>query len=137
MIIEENDLRHCLEWPPTKSNLPFYNIIQFILILIFGCYGAYQVYKIFTIGSYEFTSLFGLLIYGMIFIGAFLSFYGLLQESNSFMKIGFILFCIGGPLLIIKIIYDWYKIEFNFYSLIEILIALILSFVCLKQIQHL
>ncbi len=137
MNIEDNDIMHCLEWPPTIHNFSLYNIIEFILIFVFGCYGGYQVYKIFRFGTYELTDWLGLIIYGMIFLGACLSFFGLLEDDTNSMKIGFIIFCIGGPLIIIKTIYDWFKIAFSFYSLIEICIALILSFVCLKQIQHL
>ena len=83
MNIEDNDIMHCLEWPPTKHNFSLYNIIEFILIFVFGCYGGYQVYKIFRFGTYELTDWLGLIIYGMIFLGACLSFFGLLEDTTT------------------------------------------------------
>ena len=128
----ENFLRR-LERPPNIKNLSFISICQIILMLLLGCWAGFKIYQI--IGKTNLFAIFQIIIYTSLTLGFLLTFYGLFTEKNASMKTGFLFFLFGCILLIIKAIYEVFS-EYKFQAFIEIITALILVFMIMKQIQH-
>ena len=125
-----------LERPPTRNNLSMVNIIQLILMLYLGCGAGYNLYSILSQLKFSLSNLLEILIDSLLFIGICISFYGIFVENNGYLKGGFLIFCSGCTILLIKIIIDWLKSGFSFKSLIDLLISLFIIYIIMKQIQH-
>ena len=136
MEFGEDNFLQSLERPPNINNLSIKNIIQIALMLILGCWSGYNLYKQFSPFKLSLWFVFQLIIYAAIFGGMVFGFYGMVTEKNPNMKSGFLCFWFGCVLLIIKAIIDFLYDGFYSKPLFELLIALALAFVIMKQIQH-
>ena len=125
-----------LERPPKINNLSIQNIIQIALMLILGCWSGYNLYEQFSPFKLSIWFVFLIIIYGSIFGGMIFGFYGMLTEKNANMKTGFSFFWLGCILLLIKDIIEFLYDGFNYKPFFELLIAMLLGFVIMKQIQH-
>ena len=137
MEFGDNDVLHNLERPPSRTNLSKYNILQIILMIYLGCSAGFNIYSILTQKQISKSNIVEIIFDSLLFIGFIASTYGFLSENNGYLKGGFIIFCFGCVILIIKIIVDWIKGMFSIYHLIEFLVAIFIVFVITKQIQHL
>ena len=137
MEFNNNDIIHILERPPSRDNLSIYNVLQIVLIICLGCSGGYNLYSLFKQFDYSFVNLLEIVFNTLLFIGACISILGLIMNNNAYLKGGFIIFGLGCLIAIIKIIVDWVKGYFNFYEFLEILFAIILLYIIIKQMQHL
>ena len=68
--------------------------------------------------------------------GFVFSLMGFFSENSAQLKTGFLLYFFGCILLLIKDFIDIFKFGISFLVFIQFIIALLLSFVILKQIQH-
>ena len=132
----DSNIMQNLERPPSRNNLSIVNIIQLILMLYLGCIAGYNLYSILSQMKFSFSNLLEILIDSLLFIGILISFYGIFVENNGYLKGGFLIFCSGCALLLIKIIIDWIKSGFSFKPLIDLLISLFMIYIIMKQIQH-
>ena len=125
-----------LERPPTRNNLSIVNIIQLILMLYLGCLGGYNLFSVLSQMKFSLSNLLEILIDSLLFIGICISFYGIFVDNTGYQKGGFLIFCSGCAILLIKIIVDWFKSGFSFKSLIDLIISLFMIYIIIKQIQH-
>ena len=136
MEFGNDDILRKLERPPNKKNLTPYNIIQLVLMLILCCTAGFNIIYNFLYGKSPFLYYFSLICNLLLFIGAIVSFWGIAAENNATLKTGFSLFFVGCLLFIIEVIFRLFKFGFEIEYFIECLIALILGFVTMKQMQH-
>ena len=137
MEFGNNDILHNLERPPSRDNLSINNIIQIIMMICLGFSGGYNLYSLFKQYEFSFMNLLEIAFNILLLIGACISIFGFIISNNGYLKGGFIIFSLGCFIAIIKISVDWLKGYFNFYELFELLFAIILLYIIIKQIQHL
>ena len=137
MEFDNNDILHQLERPPSKDNLSIYNIVQLVLMLILGITSAYRLYYLLFRHKLSLANLVDIIIDALIIIGLTISIFGLIGDNTGHLKGGFIIFYLGCIILLIKKIIDLFRVGFNWFYLIDLILAILLIFVITKQIQHL
>ena len=106
-------------------------------MLYFTCVAGYNLYYQFTKAEkYSLADYFQIFCDGFIVIGFPTICYGIFGEDKKTMKIGYLIFLIGCFLDLLRLVIDVISGEKIFVSFINILIALLLTFVILKQFGH-
>ena len=125
-----------LERPPNKNNITIYGFIQIALMIILGCWVGISLFKELPNFKLHFYILLSIFAHSIIFVGFVFSLMGFISEKSAQLKTGFLLYFFGCILLLIKDFIDIFKFGISFLVFIQFIIALLLSFVILKQIQH-
>ena len=137
MEFGNNDFMHELEQPPTSKNLSCYNIVQLLFMLYFACISGFNLYLQFSSDEqFSISDYFQIFCDTFVFIGFLILIYGIFGENKKIMKIGYLIFFIGCILDLLNLVIDCIFRSIKFYSIINILVALILIFVIIKQFAH-
>ena len=125
-----------LERPPNKNNITIYGFIQIALMIILGCWVGISLFKELPNFKLHFYILLSIFAHSIIFVGFVFSLMGFISDKSAQLKTGFLLYFFGCILLLIKDFIDIFKFGISSLLFIQFIIALLLSFVILKQIQH-
>ena len=136
MEFGNDNILQTLERPPNKNNITIYGFIQIALMIILGCWVGISLFKELPNFKLHFYILLSIFAHSIIFVGFVFSLMGFISEKSAQLKTGFLLYFFGCILLLIKDFIDIFKFGINFLVFIQFIIALLLSFVILKQIQH-
>ena len=136
MEFGNDNILQTLERPPNKNNITIYGFIQIALMIILGCWVGISLFKELPNFKLHFYILLSIFAHSIIFVGFVFSLMGFFSEKSAQLKTGFLLYFFGCILLLIKDFIDIFKFGINFLVFIQFIIALLLSFVILKQIQH-
>ena len=136
MEFGNDNILQTLERPPNKNNITIYGFIQIALMIILGCWVGISLFKELPNFKLHFYILLSIFAHSIIFVGFIFSLMGFISEKSAQLKTGFLLYFFGCILLLIKDFIDIFKFGISFLVFIQFIIALLLSFVILKQIQH-
>ena len=136
MEFGNDNILQTLERPPNKNNITIYGFIQIALMIILGCWVGISLFKELPNFKLHFYILLSIFAHSIIFIGFVFSLMGFISEKSAQLKTGFLLYFFGCILLLIKDFIDIFKFGISLLLFIQFIIALLLSFVILKQIQH-
>lgn len=136
MEFGNDNILQTLERPPNKNNITIYGFIQIALMIILGCWVGISLFKELPNFKLHFYILLSIFAHSIIFVGFVFSLMGFFSENSAQLKTGFLLYFFGCILLLIKDFIDIFKFGISFLVFIQFIIALLLSFVILKQIQH-
>ena len=136
MEFGNDNILQTLERPPNKNNITIYGFIQIALMIILGCWVGISLFKELPNFKLHFYILLSIFAHSIIFVGFVFSLMGFISEKSAQLKTGFLLYFFGCILLLIKDFIDIFKFGISFLVFIQFIIALLLSFVILKQIQH-
>ena len=136
MEFGNDNILQTLERPPNKNNITIYGFIQIALMIILGCWVGISLFKELPNFKLHFYILLSIFAHSIIFVGFVFSLMGFISEKSAQLKTGFLLYFFGCILLLIKDFIDIFKLGISFLVFIQFIIALLLSFVILKQIQH-
>ena len=136
MEFGNDNILQTLERPPNKNNITIYGFIQIALMIILGCWVGISLFKELPNFKLHFYILLSIFAHSIIFVGFVFSLMGFISEKSAQLKTGFLLYFFGCILLLIKDFIDIFKFGISSLLLIQFIIALLLSFVILTQIQH-
>ncbi len=136
MEFGNDNILQTLERPPNKNNITIYGFIQIALMIILGCWVGISLFKELPNFKLHFYILLSIFAHSIILVGFVFSLMGFFSEKSAQLKTGFLLYFFGCILLLIKDFIDIFKFGISSLLLIQFIIALLLSFVILKQIQH-
>ena len=136
MEFGNDNILQTLERPPNKNNITIYGFIQIALMIILGCWVGISLFKELPNFKLHFYILLSIFAHSIIFVGFVFSLMGFISDKSAQLKTGFLLYFFGCILLLIKDFIDIFKFGISFLVFIQFIIALLLSFVILKQIQH-
>jgi len=136
MEFGNDNILQTLERPPNKNNITIYGFIQIALMIILGCWVGISLFKELPNFKLHFYILLSIFAHSIIFVGFVFSLMGFISEKSAQLKTGFLLYFFGCILLLIKDFIDIFKFGISLLLFIQFIIALLLSFVILKQIQH-
>ena len=136
MEFGNDNILQTLERPPNKNNITIYGFIQIALMIILGCWVGISLFKELPNFKLHFYILLSIFSHSIIFVGFVFSLMGFISEKSAQLKTGFLLYFFGCILLLIKDFIDIFKFGISLLLFIQFIIALLLSFVILKQIQH-
>ena len=136
MEFGNDNILQTLERPPNKNNITIYGFIQIALMIILGCWVGISLFKELPNFKLHFYILLSIFAHSIILVGFVFSLMGFFSEKSAQLKTGFLLYFFGCILLLIKDFIDIFKFGISFLVFIQFIIALLLSFVILKQIQH-
>ena len=136
MEFGNDNILQTLERPPNKNNITIYGFIQIALMIILGCWVGISLFKELPNFKLHFYILLSIFAHSIIFVGFVFSLMGFISEKSAQLKTGFLLYFFGCILLLIKDFIDIFKFGISSLLLIQFIIALLLSFVILKQIQN-
>ena len=136
MEFGNDNILQTLERPPNKNNITIYGFIQIALMIILGCWVGISLFKELPNFKLHFYILLSIFAHSIIFVGFVFSLMGFISDKSTQLKTGFLLYFFGCILLLIKDFIDIFKFGISFLVFIQFIIALLLSFVILKQIQH-
>ena len=136
MEFGNDNILQTLERPPNKNNITIYGFIQIALMIILGCWVGISLFKELPNFKLHFYILLSIFAHSIIFVGFVFSLMGFISDKSAQLKTGFLLYFFGCILLLIKDFIDIFKFGISFSVFIQFIIALLLSFVILKQIQH-
>ena len=136
MEFDKDNILETLERPPNKNNITIYGFIQIALMIILGCWVGISLFKELPNFKLHFYILLSIFAHSIIFVGFVFSLMGFISEKSAQLKTGFLLYFFGCILLLIKDFIDIFKFGISLLLFIQFIIALLLSFVILKQIQH-
>ena len=105
-------------------------------MIILGCWVGISLFKELPNFKLHFYILLSIFAHSIIFVGFVFSLMGFISEKSAQLKTGFLLYFFGCILLLIKDFIDIFKFGISLLLFIQFIIALLLSFVILKQIQH-
>ena len=136
MEFGNDNILQTLERPPNKNNITIYGFIQIALMIILGCWVGISLFKELPNFKLHFYILLSIFAHSIIFVGFVFSLMGFISDKSAQLKTGFLLYFFGCILLLIKDFIDIFKFGISSLLFIQFIIALLLSFVILKQIQH-
>ena len=136
MEFGNDNILQTLERPPNKNNITIYGFIQIALMIILGCWVGISLFKELPNFKLHFYIILSIFAHSIILVGFVFSLMGFFSEKSAQLKTGFLLYFFGCILLLIKDFIDIFKFGISFLVFIQFIIALLLSFVILKQIQH-